>query len=538
MKFTLSKDYYVLLLIIVIVSVISSNIYYIVVDREPQAWDQALHMTYSYIYFKLITSLRFGDIIHVSNYYPPLLHLSSIPLYIFGFSEDIAIATNIIYYFILIFSVYNIGRHFWGREAGIIATILVSLYPALIRLQREYLIDFALSSIVVLSVYLFVKSQNFRNLKYSILFGISFGFAELLKWNAFIFILPAVAVLLYLEIFPKNVCAYCGKPVGDDAYTTGKLKFCSKKHAKIYDVQSKRGDSISLNALTAFFVAFITTAWWYLPNLNIVLTRLSYFASMGGKEGDPTVYTVEGWLFYLTKMDINMGALYFVLFVVSLIWVLRKRPIEKPVQMLLFAIVLPYLILTAVSNKDGRYIVPILPFAALITSRMLLDIKKKDIIMAVLVAFGFIQILTMTFGYPDIGNSYVYPAPDKPKTGDWKIHDLLETIASNSRGGEVVVVLPDHPYLNGQSLEFYRIIGGYNFKIYNGVYLPFEAVAKNIDKIGFIVLIEPREHRGVYGEVEEKLYDLFYSRENEFTLTKSFDLPDGSKLLLYKNKHT
>ncbi len=484
-------------------------------------------MTYSYIYFKLISTLRFGDIIHVSNYYPPLLHLSSAPLYIFGFSEDIAIATNILYYFILIFSVYNIGRHFWGREAGTMAAILVSLYPALIKLQREYLIDFALTSMVALSIYLFIKSRNFKDLKFSILFGIALGFAELLKWNALIFILPAVAVLLYLEIFPKNVCAYCGKLVGDDAYTTGKLKFCSKKHAKMYKVQSKRRSNISLNALAAFFVAFITAAWWYLPNLNIVLTRLSYFASMGGKEGDPTVYTIEGWLYYLTKMDINMGALYFVLFIVSLIWVLRKRPIEKPVQMLLFAIALPYLILTAVSNKDGRYIVPILPFAALITSRMLLDVNKKAVVMAILVAFGFVQLSTVTFGYPDVGNPYIFPTPDKPKSEDWKIHDLLEAIADNSRGGEVVVVLPDHPYLNGQSLEFYRIVGGYNFKIYNGVYLPFEAVAKNIDKIGFIVLIEPREHKGVYGEIEKKLYDLFYSRKDEFTFIKSFDLPDG-----------
>jgi hypothetical protein len=99
-------------------------------------------------------------------------------------------------------------------------------------------------------------------------------------------------------------------------------------------------------------------------------------------------------------------------------------------------------------------------------------------------------------------------------------------------------VLPDHVYLNGQSLEFYRITGEYNFKIYNGVYLPFETVAQNIDKINFIVLIEPREHRGgVFGEVEKKLYELFYSKKDGFKLVKSFDLPDGSKLLLYGNKY-
>jgi len=126
---------------------------------------------------------------------------------------------------------------------------------------------------------------------------------------------------------------------------------------------------------------------------------------------------------------------------------------------------------------------------------------------------------------------------DKPKREDWKIHELLETISMNSKGGEIVLVLPDHVYLNGQSLEFYRIVGGYNFRIYNGVYLPFEVVSKNFDKIGFIILIEPREHKGVYGDIEEKLYELFYSNKDKFKLIKSFDLPDGTKLYLYKNKN-
>jgi len=154
----------------------------------------------------------------------------------------------------------------------------------------------------------------------------------------------------------------------------------------------------------------------------------------------------------------------------------------------------------------------------------------------VLYAFGLAQISTITFGYPDFKNFYIYPAADKPKSEDWKIHDLLETIANNSKGGEVVIVLPDHYYLNGQSLELYRITGGYNFRVYNGVYLPFDVVFKNIDKINFVVVIEPRKHTGGYYEIEKKLYELFYLKKDKFRLVKSFYLPDNSELLLYANK--
>jgi len=353
-----------LLLAIIVAIIIISNIFYIVLDQEPQAWDQALHMTYSYIYYKLISILHFGEIVHVSNYYPPFFHLSSVPLYfIFGFSEDVAIATNIIYYLILVFSVYNIAKYLWGREAGIIAVILVSFYPALIRLQRDYLLDFALTSMVALSIYFFIKSKNFSDIKYSILFGITLGCAELLKWNAFIYILPVVAI----SFIPIKFCEYCGKLI-KNGYKVGMLRFCSKKHAKMYEMHSK-GNKL-LNALTSFFLAFIIAAWWYIPNLDTVIKRLSYFANIGVKEGDPTVFSLEGWIYYLTHMSTGMG-LYFLLFILALAILLYRRSIDKPTFLLMSAIVIPYLILTALSNKDPRYIVPIFPFVALITSRAL-----------------------------------------------------------------------------------------------------------------------------------------------------------------------
>jgi len=78
-------------------------------------------------------------------------------------------------------------------------------------------------------------------------------------------------------------------------------------------------------------------------------------------------------------MDRGMGALYFILFVISIFWIMHRRLAEKQVLMLLFAIVIPFLVLTALSNKGDRYIVPVFPFAALLTSRMLLEVRKKYI---------------------------------------------------------------------------------------------------------------------------------------------------------------
>ena len=43
--------------------------------------------------------------------YPPLYYWSTLPMYLFfGISQDIAARTNIIYFIILIFAVYGIGK--------------------------------------------------------------------------------------------------------------------------------------------------------------------------------------------------------------------------------------------------------------------------------------------------------------------------------------------------------------------------------------------------------------------------------------------
>ncbi len=261
-----------------------TTIYFILSNNVPLSWDPALHMTYSYIYYRLISSFNFGEIVHVSNYYPPFFALSSILMYLFfGFSIKSAIATNIIYYAVLIYSVYGIAKTLRGEKAGYFAVILISAYPFLLVLQREYMLDFAFTSMVALTVYLFLKSECLRNLRYSALFGIVFGLAMLTKWNAFVYVMPFVLSEIYFE------------------YDFNELK------------------DIAKNAALSAILAFSSAAWWYLPNLTITLKRLEYFASIGGKEGDPTFWTLRGWIYYIKSLDFSVGLIFFILFLVSII---------------------------------------------------------------------------------------------------------------------------------------------------------------------------------------------------------------------------
>lgn len=307
----------------------------------------------SFIYFNLIKSLHFTEITKVSNYYPPFFHLSSTPLYfLFGFSEDIAIFTNLIYYFILIYAVFRTAEILKDKKAGIISAAVISVFPMVIKLQRVYMLDFAFTALIALTILLYLKSEDFKSLKYSVFFGIVFGLAELTKWNTFIYILPSVFTLFLVNYFTR--CPYCYRIV-ESGQIKGYRKFCSKQHLKLYEKSVKTNRL--LNFAISIFLAFLFAAWWYLPNLNTVVTRLIYFANIGGREGDPTFLTLQGWIYYSNSILDSTGAVFLIVFVISMYCIYRYN------RYLFFGLSTPialvYIILTMLSNKDPRYIMPI-----------------------------------------------------------------------------------------------------------------------------------------------------------------------------------
>jgi len=488
-----------------------TTLWFIISNNMPLSWDPALHMLYSYIYYRLLTSFNFGAIVHVSNYYPPFFHLVAAFMYVlFGFSEKIAVATNLVFYMVLIYAVYRTAEMLWNRRAGYFSAMLISGYPFLVIMERKFMIDFAFTAMVALTIYYFLKSDGLKNSKYTALFGLSFGLTTLTKWNAFVYILPFVAAELFFEY----------------------------SHS-IQEIKQTLG-----NVSIAAALAFVSAAWWYLPNLSIVLKRLEYFASIGGKEGDPTFWTLRGWLYYLKALDISLGIVFMVAFLIAIVYLFYRGKADIHVKSMVFSFLVIYVILTFLSNKDHRYILPVLPYVALVSGLFLSELSSefsarlrlsRTIFTAIVAFIVLIQISAVSFAVPNPHNPYILSA-DHPESQNWHIKDILKTIAKYAKPGDVVITLADHPYLNGQSLDFYRVIYGYSFKIFNGVYLPVKVVTKNFDRINFVIVIEPREHKGVYGNVEALLYKTFYENRNNFVLIGKYPLPDNSTVYIYMNK--
>nr|WP_280109493.1 hypothetical protein [Ferroglobus placidus] len=244
--------------------------------------------------------------------------------------------------------------------------------------------------------------------------------------------------------------------------------------------------------------------------------------------------TLRGWIYYANALLDHLGLFFALLFLISLYYLYKRD--RRIAVTILVAFAVPYVILTILSNKNPRYIMPVLPIIAVSIGAFVGDIFEKKFgkaLVVLILAIGILNISAVTFGQPGVDNK-ILPKPDRPRKEDWRINDLLEAIEESGGEGKVVVVLPDHPYLNGQSLEFYRLKGGYKFAIFNGVYIGYETFVRNFDKIGYVVVIEPRDHKGVYGDVEKKLYEFFYEHRDEFEKVATFKLPDSSNMILYK----
>ncbi|UCH88082.1 MAG: glycosyltransferase family 39 protein [Thermoplasmata archaeon] len=195
----LTKDHIVLLILTVIHGI--NNYIWLMRDKSLHTYDAAKYLTFSYQYHELFANPTWGsplEFFTLNQWRPPLRLLLTSPFYaMFGYSDDVAVMTNIFFMVILLFSVYGIGKYMFNRQVGLLAAIMVSLFPIVHGLSRSFLSDFAHIAMVSLSIYLLLKTEYFTNKKYSILFGLSLGLGLLTRDTFIIFMLGPLLYIMY-----------------------------------------------------------------------------------------------------------------------------------------------------------------------------------------------------------------------------------------------------------------------------------------------------------------------------------------------------
>lgn len=482
-------------------------------ETVPPGWDESLHLTKSLQYYDVIMSSQLDKLNQIDDYYPPLYHMATfIPYVLFGTSTNSAIFVNIIFFSILLFSVYGIGKHFGGEQAGLIAALLVTLYPGVLGIRRFFVIDNGIISLVALSIYMLILSDNFKNSKFTIYFGIVSALAVLSKWTAVFFIIPPLLVVYY-EGFWKE----------------------------------KRRPLMSFYGMIV--IGILLSLTWYWEHFWDVYNKISWGNVYWGTiEGDPNVFSVESFLFY-GKALIN-SQISFLFFIVALVGIIKYRKN----LFLISIIVLPYIVMTLMKNKNERYTMPSLVAIAVLSGLWIASVKTKQtraVILSVILILGSAQLIMLGMNSDakalnivgvDITSPQIYGT--RPSmTEDWKTNELVNVIGNDlkrdarikGRPANVGVVV-DFPYLNGLTIGYYA----YEKKlpIQSISVTDFEATQPFIDnfyRFDYLILKSDKYHMTGRKQIMVEMNEYFYNHTTGWTPIGTFNLPDQTNAIVYKN---
>ena len=311
----------------------AANIIWIARDTRPPFWDMAAHQMGAvqiYDAFANYGIRAFTLVPFLTGSYPPFYHSVVAVFYaLFGKTIDAAQWAALPAIAILFAATYGIGRSLFKPFPSAVAAAIVNFYPILLWLSRETLIDYWLTSIVSLGMWLLIRSNEFANRKYAVLFGVVCGLGVLTKWTfVFFLVLPAL--------------------------------WFARKNFK--------------NALIAAGIAAVLAAYWYAFALDRLALLMNINNAGGANEGDPNVLSLQAMMFYVRALEgYQLFLPMFVAFIAGAMIVAKNyRPKWTPIILWLIG---GWLGLMLFQNKDPRYSAPLLPAVALITAR---TVQRKE----------------------------------------------------------------------------------------------------------------------------------------------------------------
>lgn len=561
--------------------VVFTNLTWLITDQKLPIWDPALDFISTVRCFELFKnpSIKiFREIAGISAqdaYRPPFVKLLICPFYLF-FPKNIFFTTltmSTIFWYVLFFAVFNLGKLIKNEKVGLYACFIVGTYPFMLTLSRIYLLDFPLTAMVTLSLYLLLLGFQINTIRYFIILGLVLGFGLLTKAGFLIFLIGPLIYLLSKIFTPlEKVHSVREKFLPGQA----EKKSIKNRESSLAGLTSSQKNIVAnksfrdkrvgiiISLLIAGIIALLYYGFVFKDFLGFIqwATRHSLL-----NEGDPSWNTIEGWAYYLKAIVFSTSPFYFLFFIAGFFSIFKMKK-EHSLALLLW-IFLPYLFLTYAGMKDGRYIVPVLPAVALISAfgiDTLFKHRFKKIIIVSMIIIGTTQFLSISFGIirlPKIGiNTKIKINPKKrylyiplfiqkekfsygfnyhPKDEDWKIKELFNII-ENDRGAQkfetspYVLLLVNHHIYNVNTMKYCSFILGKDFEFDETSH--FNAALIKDNKYSYIIYKDSKNSSCSYSGWDKKNISEAYSfiKENPANFKSIFQnkLPDGSTLYCYK----
>ena len=512
------------------------NYFWLLNNTIPPHWDSANHMISALKYHAVLSQCFdpslftlpglkhcVGELVYVDRFvYGPLFPFSGgLAVFLAGNSTTALTMMNLPFLAVLIICTYLIGCAFHSRVAGLLAALLVIAYPLVLLFSREFMLEVPMLAMTAAAAYFLIAADRFRYTAATILFGVTLGLGALTKFTLLTFLAgPGVYVFACL----------------------------------LTDIARRRIDSpTALRRLAGLagtlVLALAIAAVWYWPNRTDFLDALNSVRSVDTTR-QPLLATAS-LMYYVNAMPWHqMGLPLFALFIFGLI---RFGPHVSAGHRTFLIVWLGsiYLIHTFGSFKAVHNDIGVLLPAAVISAIGIASLgRSRPVAVAIVIGFAglqtavftlpasFLAARTGTFGWSGDGR----PGVDaSPRPEDWRVEGALRSLAARPVR---VAVVSDHIFINGTTLDFYRMQNDLPAEVApcwrlgrEGTdpldFSRFDVVlAKSDDgwvRRGAVGCFIGPNGREEYGAVIRRLED----PSAGFALRQSIPLPDGSSLLVF-----
>lgn len=529
---SIKKKKSILALVFTLIIVLNTFINYIwlKIDTFPLWFDYGQYFTRSINFYHLTLGLPLSfqrAVLGTGMSYKPLLHRVLLPIvavpfyYIFDVSADIAVMSCVVFLTAALSATYGIASKIFGRRTGILAAFILSVSPGFFTLSRRFSPEFAVIGLVALTIYFLIRSDNFHNRIYSILFGFSFGLCMITKESAFAFIPGALIYVIY-------------------------------KHIVLYRSQNNfRPPKILLINLFLSFLAFAIVAvpiyWTYRERAFLRILDIAYSQKVRESYNMVEPYSLAGLTFYFRYLfNYAFGRIFVICSVFGSILALRNKITYK--GFIFWWLIGAYILLCTTITRFSEYALPLLVPLAILSAygvNQLFKSKfKKRLFIIFIIVWGCARFLLISFPIQAGLSSRPYYQnlilPENfrqsyPKTEDWKAEELIDYISNNKNNKKAISSIHIGANLRPFSptvLEYVSVLKRENFVFYG-----YNAGINSILACDFVV-VKSGQNQGISYTPEdvEELISKLEASGNFVILPRKFLLPDGSEAVVYKRK--
>lgn len=306
-------------------------------------WDETVYLQHG----EVLTG-ESPDVYDEFEFRPPLFSLILAGAFLISSSLLSAHLTGAGLSSLAIILVYIIGKELYSRQTAIIAAAIYAASPLGIILSHDILVDPILPVFWLLTAFSLTRALRSNKRSYFVLTGLMAALAVLMKFTSLV-IIPAIALVVLIFHFRES-------------------------QLSVESLASDTRDYVlsQNNWLMAagFFIGILPyLIWSYLEFGSAIHVFMTGWAKSGARDAFMTY--LNGWNTYLLA-PLYVGILLF-------FWKIDLKKIENYLPIIFFlSLYLPLQFFVA--NKETRFLMPVVPFMALIAAEGLRKLRVREIL--------------------------------------------------------------------------------------------------------------------------------------------------------------